>query len=160
MAKSTNEYKIAVLLPTRGRTTALKLSIISIFNRVLDLDGVQLLLGFDNDDEVGLGYFSTDIQPWMEEKGINYTVMVFEPMGYNGLNRYYNGLAAQATADWLFVWNDDALMETTGWDKVVTSHTGEFKLLKIHVHREHPYSIFPIYPRNGMTYLDSCHVTK
>jgi len=73
--------------------------------------------------------------------------MVFEPMGYNGLNRYYNGLAAQATADWLFVWNDDALMETTGWDKVVTSHTGEFKLLKIHVHREHPYSIFPIYPK-------------
>ena len=24
---------------------------------------------------------------------------------------------------------------------------GEFKLLKIHVHREHPYSIFPIVPR-------------
>ena len=147
MTSTTNEYKIAVLLPTRGRTTALKLSIISIFNRVLDLDSVQLLLGFDNDDDIGLKYFSTDIQPWMEEKGINYTVMVFEPMGYNGLNRYYNGLAAQATADWLFVWNDDALMETTGWDKVVTSHTGEFKLLKIHVHREHPYSIFPIYPK-------------
>jgi len=147
MAKSTNEYKIAVLLPTRGRTTALKLSIISIFNRVLDLDSVQLLLGFANDDEVGLGYFSTDIQPWMEEKGINYSLMVFEPMGYNGLNRYYNGLAAQATADWLFVWNDDALMETTGWDRIVTGHTGEFKLLKIHVHREHPYSIFPIYPK-------------
>jgi hypothetical protein len=147
MDKSTNEYKIAVLLPTRGRTTALKLSIISIFNRVLDLDGVQLLLGFDNDDMVGLSYFSTDIQPWMEEKGINYTVMVFDPMGYNGLNRYYNGLATQAKADWLFVWNDDALMETTGWDKIVTSHTGEFKLLKIHVHREHPYSIFPIYPK-------------
>jgi len=68
-------------------------------------------------------------------------------MGYNGLNRYYNGLAAKASADWLFVWNDDALMETTGWDKIVTKHDGEFKLLKIHVHREHPYSIFPILPK-------------
>ena len=147
MAESTNDYKIAVMLPTRGRTTALKLSIISVFNRVLDIDGVQLLLAFDNDDEVGLKYFSESIQPWMEQKGIHYTVMVFEPMGYVGLNRYYNGLAAQASADWLFVWNDDALMETTGWDKIISDHTGEFKLLKIHVHREHPYSIFPIVPK-------------
>lgn len=147
MTSTTNEYKIAVLLPTRGRTTALKLSIISIFNRVLDLGSVQLLLGFDNDDEVGLQYFSTDVQPWLEEKGVPYSVVLFEPMGYNGLNRYFNGLAAKASADWLFVWNDDALMESTGWDKIVTSHTGEFKLLKIHVHREHPYSIFPIYPK-------------
>jgi hypothetical protein len=147
MAKSKNEYKIAVLLPTRGRTTALKLSIISVFNRVLNLDDVQLLLGFDNDDEVGLNYFNETIQPWMDEKGIHYTVMQFDPMGYIGLNRYYNGLAEQASADWLFVWNDDALMETTGWDKIVTAHTGEFKLLKIHVHREHPYSIFPILPK-------------
>jgi hypothetical protein len=147
MTSTTNEYKIAVLLPTRARTTALKLSIISIFNRVLDLDSIQLLLGFDNDDEVGLKYFSTDIQPWLEEKGVTYSVVVFDPMGYNGLNRYYNGLAAEANADWLFVWNDDALMETTGWDRIVTNHTGQFKLLKIHVHREHPYSIFPIYPK-------------
>jgi hypothetical protein len=147
MVKSKNEYKISVLLPTRGRTTALKLSIISVFNRVLNLDDVQLLLGFDNDDEVGLKYFNETIQPWMDEKGIHYTVMQFDPMGYVGLNRYYNGLAEQASADWLFVWNDDALMETTGWDKIVTKHTGEFKLLKIHVHREHPYSIFPILPK-------------
>lgn len=147
MATSNNDYKIAVLLPTRGRTTALKLSIISIFNRVLNLDNVQLLLGFDNDDEVGLNYFNETIQPLLDEKGIHYTVMQFDPMGYIGLNRYYNGLAEQASADWLFVWNDDALMETTGWDNIVAKHNGEFKLLKIHVHREHPYSIFPILPK-------------
>ena len=145
--KSASKYKIAVLLPTRGRTTALKLSIISVFNRVLDLDSVQLILGFDEDDEVGLNYFTEDVQPWLENKGVAYTAMIFEPMGYNGLNRYYNGMAAEADADWLFVWNDDALMETTGWDKVVSKHDGEFKLLKIHVHREHPYSIFPIVPK-------------
>jgi hypothetical protein len=142
-----SEYKIAVMLPTRGRTTALKLSIISLFNRVLKLNDVQLLLGFDNDDEVGLKYFSTEIQPWMESKGVHYTVMTFDPMGYVNLNLYYNGLAQQADADWLFVWNDDALMETTGWEKIISDCTGEFKLLKVHGHREHPYSIFPIIPR-------------
>jgi hypothetical protein len=144
---SDSEYKIAVMLPTRGRTTALKLSIISLFNRVLKLDDVQLLLGFDNDDEVGLKYFAQDIQPWMEQKGIHYTVMTFDRLGYENLNLYYNALAKQADADWLFVWNDDALMETTAWEKIITDCTGEFKLLKVHVHREHPYSIFPIVPR-------------
>ena len=142
-----NEYKIAVLLPTRGRTTALKLSIISLFNRVLDMDNVQIILGFDNDDEVGFNFFTEEIQPWMDSKEINYVVSQFDPMTYTGLNRYYNGLATLASADWLFVWNDDALMETTGWDRIIDKHTGEFKLLKIHVHREHPYSIFPIIPK-------------
>ena len=51
-----NEYKIAVLLPTRARTAALRLSVISIMNRVLDINSVQLLFGFDNDDEIGLKY--------------------------------------------------------------------------------------------------------
>lgn len=147
MTKSKNEYKIAVLLPTRGRTTALKMSVVSVFNRVIDLDSVELRLGFDNDDEVGLRHFAEDVQPWLEEKGVHYSVMLFPPLGYVGLNLYYNGLAKDASADWLFVWNDDAVMETTGWDKLVTDHTGEFKLLKIHTHKEHPYSIFPIYPR-------------
>ena len=142
-----NEYKIAVLLPTRARTAALRLSVISIMNRVLDINSVQLLFGFDNDDEIGLKYFSTDIQPWLEEKGAHYSVLLFAPMGYEGLNLYYNGLAEQASADWLFIWNDDAIMESTGWDKIVNSNAGEFKLLKVRAHREHPYSIFPIYPK-------------
>jgi hypothetical protein len=39
------------------------------------------------------------------------------------------------------------LMETQGWDKKITEHTGEFKLLAVHTHNDHPYSIFPIVPR-------------
>lgn len=147
MAKTKNDYKIAVLLPTRARTTPLKLSIISLINRVVNIDDVQIMLAFDNDDEVGLNYFNETIQPWMDEKGVHYTVMQFEPLGYAELNGYYNGMAAETSADWLFAWNDDALMETTGWDRIIQKYTGEFKLLKIHVHNEHPYSIFPIYPK-------------
>ena len=47
----------------------------------------------------------------------------------------------------MFVWNDDAVMETQGWDSVIEQYTGEFKLLKVHTHNDHPYSIFPIMPR-------------
>jgi hypothetical protein len=68
------------------------------------------------------------------------------PMGYLGLNRYYNTLAEGADADWLWVWCDDAICETDSWDQRIRECTGEFKLLKVHTHNEHPYSIFPIYP--------------
>jgi len=38
-------------------------------------------------------------------------------------------------------------MQTQDWDKIICSYTGQFKLLSVHTHNEHPYSIFPIVPR-------------
>ena len=140
------QFKIAVLLPTRGRTDALGRSIKSLFNRVVDKGSVQLLLGFDNDDTVGTEYFVNELQPWLDEHDIDYTAMTFEPIGYGRLNEYINALALNADADWMFFWNDDAVMETAGWDRVIAKYTGEFKLLAVHTHKDHPYSIFPIVP--------------
>ena len=140
------EYSIALLLPTRGRTDALKRSVVSIINRAVKLDSVQLLLAFDKDDNVGRDYFVNEIQPWLDDKGVAYTAMLFDRLGYTGLNQYYNALALETDADWIFVWNDDAIMETPGWDNVIRKYDGQFKILKIHTHGEHPYSIFPIVP--------------
>lgn len=143
----TNEYSIAVLLPTRSRTTALTDSVTSIVNLAQDTSRIQLLFGFDNDDEVGLAHFSNVIQPFLDEHDVDYTAEAFDSMGYAGLNRYYNHLAKSTSADWLFVWNDDAVMKTQGWDQVIASYTGQLKLLKVHTHNDHPYSIFPIVPK-------------
>jgi hypothetical protein len=52
-----------------------------------------------------------------------------------------------AQADWLFFWTDDAIMETEGWDKQITKYNGQFKVLSVIAHNEHPYSIFPIVPK-------------
>lgn len=141
-----NEYSVAVLLPTRGRTTALTDSVTSVVNQAHDRSCIQILFGFDDDDTVGLEHFETVIQPFLDDHNVDYEAQVFESMGYAGLNRYYNHLAKSASADWLFVWNDDAVMNTQGWDSVITRYTGQFKLLKVHTHNEHPYSIFPIVP--------------
>lgn len=141
-----NEYSIAVLLPTRGRTDALTASVTSIIQRAKQPDRIQILFGFDNDDSVGLEHFAQIIQPWLDEHDIYYEAQAFDSMGYEGLNRYYNHLAQSARADWLFVWNDDATMDTDAWDDVVRQHDGQFKILKVHTHNEHPYSIFPIVP--------------
>jgi hypothetical protein len=73
--------------------------------------------------------------------------MLFEPMTYGGLNVYYNTMADGVDTDWFFVWNDDAIMETSGWDRIIKKRTGNFEILKVHTHGEHPYSIFPIVPK-------------
>ena len=146
----TNEYKIAILLPTRGRTEALDRSLMGLLEKASDLGSIQLLLGLDTDDKVGLDHFENKLQPKLDKLGIDYTAMAFAPIGYGRLNEYINELAKNSAADWLFFWNDDAIMETQGWDQRITEHTGEFKLLAVHTHNDHPYSIFPIVPREWM----------
>ena len=143
----TNEYSIAFLLPTRSRTDALTASVTSIINLANNVSNIQLLFGFDDDDQMGLDHFKKVIQPFLDQREVEYEAQVFKSMGYAGLNHYYNHLAKSTSADWLFVWNDDAVMETQGWDSVIEQYTGEFKLLKVHTHNDHPYSIFPIMPK-------------
>ena len=142
-----NEYQIAILLPTRGRTEALDRSLIGLLEKAKNLNSIQVLLGLDTDDTVGIKHFQEELQPKLEDLGVDYTAMAFEPMGYGRLNEYINELAKNSSADWLFFWNDDAVMETQGWDEKITEHTGKFKLLAVHTHHDHPYSIFPIVPR-------------
>ena len=142
-----SEYNVAILLPTRGRTASLTDSVTSIVSRAKNRAGLQLIFGFDSDDSVGLEHFANVIQPFLDDHECAYEAQVFESMGYEGLNRYYNHLAKSADSDWIFVWNDDATMETLDWDQIVLAHNGEFCVLKVHTHNEHPYSIFPIVPR-------------
>jgi hypothetical protein len=145
-----NEYKIAVLLPTRGRTAALDRSLIGLLEKAADLDSIQVLLGLDTDDQVGIKHFQDELQPRLDNMGVNYTAMTFDPMGYGRLHDYVNTLAKSSSADWMFFWNDDAVMETQGWDTEICHYTGEFKLLAVHTHNDHPYSIFPIVPRKWL----------
>ena len=142
-----HEYKIAILLPTRGRDKALERSIKSLYELADNPESIQLMLGIDTDDADGISAFEESLQPWLDKNNINYVAMSFEPMGYARLNEYVNTLALNSDADWMIFWNDDAYMETQGWDTVISDHTGEFKLLAFHTHNDHPYSIFPIVPR-------------
>ena len=142
-----HEYKIAIILPTRGRTATLTRSLVGLLEKAADLDSIQVLLGLDTDDTVGLTHFEESLQPQLDEMGVTYTAMTFKPLGYSRLNEYINTLSKNSDADWIFFWNDDALMESQNWDLEIVKHTGEFKLLAVHTHQDHPYSIFPIVPR-------------
>jgi hypothetical protein len=143
---SKRKYSIAVMLATHKRTDALSRSVFSLLDRTKNLDRIQIIFGIDDNDSIGTDHFVNVIQPDLDRRGVDYLALSFEPLGYLGLNQYYNRMADDADADWLMVWCDDAIMETQDWDERVSECTGEFKLLKAHAHNEHPYAVFPILP--------------
>jgi hypothetical protein len=138
---------ISVLLPTRGRTDALQRSIMSLVDTVADASCIELMLGFDSDDTETSSWFLENLAPLLDRASVYYTVMEFEPIGYVRLNEYVNTLAANSQGQWLMFWNDDAVMETQGWDQEICRHDGHFRVLRMPTHRDHPYAIFPILPR-------------
>jgi hypothetical protein len=148
-----NKIDISILLPTRGRAQALMSSIQSLYTLAEDFDSIEILFGVDNDDVVGMENMLHNVCPWIEKNNIKHKIVVFEPQGYNNLHRYVNGLAEHSQGSWLFFWNDDAVMKTTAWDARLRERTGEFKLLSVYTHNDHPYSIFPILPREWFEIL-------
>jgi len=139
--------EISVLLPTRGRTESLKTSLLSLIDLANDPSALQFFLGFDKDDQATKKWFIDNVLPIMEERQIFCVVFEFEPLGYGRLNEYVNSLASHANGRWLMFWNDDAVMETSGWDTKITEYNGQFKVLRMTTHNAHPYAIFPIVPR-------------
>lgn len=147
------EFDIAILLPTRGRGRMMEQSIQSLITMAKNPERLQLMFGFDNDDQIGTQHFKQVLQPWLDTHEIAYTAMSFAPMGYIRLNEYVNELAYNSNASWLVFWNDDAIMQSQDWDETIMSHINTFKLLAFDTHNKHPYSIFPIVPREWLDLL-------
>lgn len=95
---------ISVLVPSRNRPTLLRESLSS-----LGYGDFETLVYIDNDDPSRREYM---------EVPTTYT-LVGKRHGYPGLQHYINELCKLASGDWLFLWNDDALMKTPDWWKKV-----------------------------------------
>jgi len=149
-------FDISVLLPTHKRTDALSRSIGSLVENSSGTTNIEFLFGIDENDDIGKNHFFNVVRPYLEGKGLHYTALEFDPLGYERLNEYFNGLAKQSQGRWLFVWGDDAIMETQDWDKKITEYDGKFLLLRVITHMSHPYSIFPIFPKEWRDLFDYC----
>lgn len=155
MENNQNQVKISVLLPTRKRTNILLKSLKTLVDNAHNPSQIELLLGIDEDDPQTKEYLQTEVAEYLKDKNVECKASVFQPLGYERLHTYVNTLAQSAQGDWLFFWNDDGLMTTPGWDDVIVSHTGEFKLLAPRDnHDGHPYAIFPIVPRDWFMLMD------
>ena len=126
---------ISVLAPSRGRPEPLRRSVQS-----LGRGDIEVLVRVDEDDPRLDDYLAL---PGMD-------VIVGPHHGYGALHRYYNELAERATGEWLLIWNDDCIMQTRGWTRVVRRFEGKMAVLNPdtnHDNWEIDMNVFPIFPR-------------
>lgn len=146
----TPNKKISVLLPTRGRAEVAFNSIKSMIDLADDASELEFLIAIDDDDESSATYFQEIMMPWFEDRDLDLKVFQMPRHGYLQLHKYNNFLGTQSSGQWVVFWNDDAVMQTAGWDTEICKHTGKFKVLAFETHNLHPYSIFPILPRDWL----------
>lgn len=130
---------ISLLLPTRGRPHALEKSLSSLWSNSR-LRSYEVLLAIDDDD-------SATFEILKSLPGSAVRQFVFPRFGYHRLHEYVNVLCGESKGEWLFLWNDDAIMETSGWDKVIGSFSGRSLLLNPSSNHGPEICVFPIVPR-------------
>jgi hypothetical protein len=126
---------ISVLVPSRGRPGPLARSIESLGD-----GAIEVLVRVDEDDP--------RLDDYLRLPGAN--VIVGPHHGYRALQRYYEELAERASGEWLLVWNDDCIMQTADWTRVVRAYDGKMAVLNPttnHDNWEIDMNVFPIFPR-------------
>ena len=149
------QKEISVLLPTRGRHELMFKSLQSLTSTANNLNNVEFLFAIDNDDTATHEYLTSTVLPWAESQGIELHAFSMERFGYQQLQQYVNFLGFQSKGRWMLFWNDDAVMNSHGWDDEIISHNGKLAILRFKDnHNCHPYSVFPIVPRDWITLFE------
>lgn len=128
---------ISVLLPSRGRPTALRDTITGLRQHADQPDRIEILVAVDPDDP--------DTSLAAADLNVDHLWPAPSRYGYHQLHRYINALAIQASGDWLMLWNDDARIRTTGWDSII--HQQNPGVLWPHSNDVPGCNTFPIWPR-------------
>ena len=151
---------VSVILPTRGRVKsgALLKSIESLLENAKNPAKVEIMLGVDEDDQESIDWVNNDAEEFMQKWGCACKAKVFKPLGYEQLNVYVNLLCHSSTGAWLFLWNDDAIMQTKDWEVEIQKYDGQFKCLAPKDNHDHPFAIFPLIPADWFTLCDSWSV--
>jgi Glycosyl transferase family 2 len=126
---------ISVLVPSRQRPELLARSIES-----LGEGDLEALVRVDEDDPSLERYLALE----------DIEVVVGPHHGYGSLQRYYNELAERATGEWLFLWNDDCVMQTPDWLDIVRPYDGKMVVLNPNTNHDNweiDMNVFPIFPR-------------
>ena len=105
---------VSVILPTRGRPGPLMQAIDSLVSLAQDPGCMEFLFRVDDDDLPTIDTL-TSFQKSFPQFPVK---LVIGPRGngYHDIWKWDNDLASRATGDWLFIFNDDALMRTEKWD--------------------------------------------
>lgn len=110
------EYKISVLIVTRDRIDMLKRCVESLVSNAFDLAGVEFVLVFDRDDPT-----CAEFEEWLlEQEYDNFVILKTNRSQY--FQRDYNNYGARlCRGKLIFGLNDECIIETNHWDRVIWS---------------------------------------
>lgn len=135
---------VSFLMPTRRRNDLVKKSIQSLIDHWSSNQyNFEVLLRYDNDDQESYNEICQYIQDNQLESQVK--ASIGERYHYKGLHHYINELCEQASGYWLWLWNDDVIMETQDWDVILNKYHGKFNLLN--PNSNHGMIVFPIVPK-------------
>lgn len=105
----------SVIIPTRGRPGLLCRAIDSIYSLCRQKNVVEFVLKIDSDDTETIA-----VAAKLSETLPCKIIMSCRGDGYYSAHHWYNEMCTLATGDWIFVFNDDAIMITDGWDDILS----------------------------------------
>jgi hypothetical protein len=120
---------ISVILPSRGHPAEAAKTCRGLVDTAYHRDSIEMLVRVDDDD--------LTLPKYVEEfKTIAQAQLVIGPTmkGYLSLPEMVDELAAKSKGEVLFLWNDDAEMETFCWDEVLLKACQESPWLLIYGH--------------------------
>ena len=149
----------SVILNTRKRPMYLDSAIASVIETADNPDLVDFWVRYDNDDELTAQYVKTD--PYNIRK-----VKFLSGSRPNNLHKELNLLAASSSGQYILVFNDDCVMQTSVWDTHACAFLdnsfqdgicyGQTSATSADKPRDAEYSSFPIISRkafNALGYL-------
>jgi len=127
------DYKVSIVIPTRGRIELLKDCLLSILDKSFKRERLfEIILVIDYDDDETLNFvreFSDNFKfncPKTKMRLNSLSVILTERSEY--MQRDYNNAGANAAkGDLIFILNDDCIMTTTDWDKKLVDYYIENK---------------------------------
>lgn len=132
------------LTPSRGRPESLAASIRSLVDNAYDPACFEVLVYVDDDDPTR----STYLSQFKNDPRVR--VIIGPHLGYSRLHECIAAdLVPRARGQWLWLWNDDALMTTKHWDLKLRKHPVNCVLNPDTNHQSHDtqLNVFPVVPK-------------
>lgn len=134
-----------MLLPTRKRTAMVEKSVRGLIALARDPSRIHIAVAYDSDDNESSEYFKSDTwKHLVGHSGATQAVHEIERKGWTDLHVYYNHLANSVNSAWYFIWNDDAFMQSNGWDQEIYEQGDTKHMLSMESNGKRPDStLFP-----------------
>lgn len=140
--------KITIIYPTRKRYDLFVKSTDSLIEKCSNVNNLEVLVTMDNDDIETISKIENYIidKPYIR-------ILLSERHFYRNLNLYVNGAANLATGEYLFLWNDDCIMESFNYDLIMDKYKDKFIVVNPLVVNHTQYCrnenrmLFPIIPK-------------